>query len=205
MQGQQPRGAWHLPCPPYHTLKTTPPFCLPAPTQMDVLKDKKFVRTHNDTCGLYGIVLSIFLPKGAGPDPHVHAAGAYGCWLCASPPRRQQYCCAVVRRWSLSCWKRVTLGDCRPSVLCVLQPTPLTAAAAPPCAHTLADDEWFLPGTPGDVVRIHAEKGAPGTYKSYQPGQVPGFNMPAVEVGGLEVPYGRIGYSPRGAPHTFKG
>lgn len=55
---------------------------------------------------------------------------------------------------------------------------------------TDAEDEWFLPGTPGDVVRIHAEKkGSKPGYTTYRAGQVPGFtgNLPPVDVGGVEV------------------
>lgn len=92
-------------------------------------------------------------------------------------------------------------------------------AGAGPMPHVhYADEEWFLPGAPGDVVRIHAEEQAPAgnisssarspdperRYTEYKPGQVPGFNMPPVEVGGVEVPYGSIAHAPVGTAHTWK-
>jgi hypothetical protein len=44
--------------------------------EVDVLGTKKFVRTYDDTCGLYGIVFSTFVPEKGGPPPHIHWAGA---------------------------------------------------------------------------------------------------------------------------------
>lgn len=55
-------------------------FCLRLPRflknpELDVLGTKKFVRTWGDTCGLYSIVFSTFVPQGAGPPAHIHYAG----------------------------------------------------------------------------------------------------------------------------------
>jgi hypothetical protein len=68
---------------PVHRLKVEGKvFCLRLPRVLknppvDVTGTKKFVRTYNDTCGLYGVVFSTFVPAGAGPPPHVHFAGTY--------------------------------------------------------------------------------------------------------------------------------
>ncbi|WIA38506.1 hypothetical protein OEZ86_001828 [Tetradesmus obliquus] len=127
------------------TLANGQTFCLRMPRylknpELDVLGKKKFARTFDDTCGLYGIVFSPFVPAGGGPPPHIH----------------------------------------------------------------YADHEWFLPGQDGDVVRVHAQAASTGPYQTYQPGQIPAVNMPAIKVGGVEVAYGGIGYSPPNTPHTWK-
>jgi hypothetical protein len=63
------------------TLSSGHTFCLRLPRflknpEMDVLGTKKFARTYQDTCGLYGIVFSTFVKQGGGPPPHIHHAGA---------------------------------------------------------------------------------------------------------------------------------
>jgi hypothetical protein len=68
-----------------------------------------------------------------------------------------------------------------------------------------AEDEWWIPTTPGDKVRLHAQAADAGPLKQYKAGQVPGYNLPPLKVGGVEVPYGSIGYSPAFLPHTYKG
>lgn len=78
-------------------------------------------------------------------------------------------------------------------------------AGAGPVPHLhLADTEFFMPTTPGDTVRMFAQ--ADDTpLKTYPAGQMPAFNVPPVaKVGHLDVPYGRIAYSPPGIPHSWK-
>jgi hypothetical protein len=63
------------------TLSNGQTFCLRLPRflktpELDVLGTKKFARTYDDTCGLYGIVFSTFVKQGGGPPPHIHHAGA---------------------------------------------------------------------------------------------------------------------------------
>lgn len=102
--------------------------------------DNTFVRTYNDTCGLYGIAMKKTLLIGKGADSHVH----------------------------------------------------------------FADEEFFLPTTPGDVVRLYAQADT-SPLRIYKPGQVPGWTVPSVTtVGHLNVTYGQIGYSPMGIPHVFR-
>lgn len=77
-------------------------------------------------------------------------------------------------------------------------------AGPPPHVH-FADEEFFLPTTPGNVVRIFAQSDAT-KLRVYKPGEVPGWTVPAItSVGHADVPYGSIGYSPMAVPHTYKG
>jgi hypothetical protein len=54
------------------------------------------------------------------------------------------------------------------------------------------------------VARVHGQAASTGPYRQYLAGQVPGYNMPAITIGGVEVAYGGIGYSPPNTPHTWK-
>lgn len=52
-------------------------YCLRLPRLLsnpELAKDNSstFVRTWNDTCGLYTVMLSPFIPEGEGPPPHIH-------------------------------------------------------------------------------------------------------------------------------------
>eukprot|EP00775_Hariotina_reticulata_P009627 gene9627-9787_t len=73
----------------------------------------------------------------------------------------------------------------------------------PPHVH-YADEEWWFATNPGDKARLHAQAASAGPVKIYKAGQVPNFNMEPVKVGGADLPYGSIGYSPVGIPHTYK-
>jgi hypothetical protein len=61
-----------------------------------------------------------------------------------------------------------------------------------------------MPTTPGNTVRLFAQSDA-SKLRVYRPGEVPGFTVDNVtSVGHADVPYGRIGYSPAGVPHSWK-
>lgn len=83
----------------------------------------------------------------------------------------------------------------------------LPAGGGPPPHIHHSQTEFFLPTTPGDTVRMFSEAQQQGkaTLRKYQPGEVPGYNLPPVApVGHLDVPYGRIAYSPPNIPHSWK-
>lgn len=200
------------------TLPSGEVFCLRLPRflknpELDVLGNKQFVRTWNDACGLYGIVFSPHVPARGGPPPHIHFAGnpTAVLTLCLRPPQLEHDLAFCSNAWcdpvhSLQINNLATIHP-----ICTLHScfgTHTYCTLTPICSCLLlAEEEYFLPGTPqgpGDVVRIHAQAASTGPLKSYTPGQVPAFNMPAVTVGGIEVPYGSIGYSPIATPHTWK-
>lgn len=68
----------------------------------------------------------------------------------------------------------------------------------------LSDEEYFMPVTPGDVLRVFTQAG-PKHPRKYQPGEVPGYNLPPVSpMGHVDVPAGTIAFSPPNTPHTWK-
>ena len=77
-----------------------------------------------------------------------------------------------------------------------------------PSPHLLAasEDEWWIPTSAGQKVRIHAQR-AGSPLKTYRPGEIPFYlpGLPPVDVGSIEVPFGSIAYSPANIPHTYKG
>ncbi|KAI7845822.1 hypothetical protein COHA_000732 [Chlorella ohadii] len=69
----------------------------------------------------------------------------------------------------------------------------------PPHIH-LAEDEWFFPTGQGQVRLYHP---APGTWRRYIPGELPGINVPAQQMGSTLLKRGGIFLSPHGTPHFF--
>ncbi|KAI8462891.1 MAG: hypothetical protein J3K34DRAFT_445929 [Monoraphidium minutum] len=74
--------------------------------------------------------------------------------------------------------------------------------SSPPIHLHYADDEWFMPGPDSRLKIWSAAKGK--VPRPFTPGELPGFNVPSVELGSTELGEYGVLFSPKGSVHSFQ-